>query len=91
MGALRDLLRIEGEPSLVDICRYSDAIPQYHVGHRAKVERFRALTDRPGLFVIGNYLDGVSLNDCVRTGTQAAERIIESNRRSANMAEPLTC
>ncbi|MGB2985306.1 MAG: protoporphyrinogen oxidase [Phycisphaerae bacterium] len=72
-GALRDLLQLSGDPVLVDVCRYPAAIPQYHRGHCEKIERLReAVATWPGLHLIGNYLEGVSLNDCVRLGTDAS-------------------
>ncbi len=74
--SLRDLLQITGEPVLVDTCRYPAAIPQYHVGHVEKIARVRAaVADHPGLHLVGNYLEGVSLNDCVRFGEHVAGEI----------------
>lgn len=77
MGALRDLLDVRGEPSLIDVCPYPDAIPQYYLGHAERIERVRAeLAKLPGLHLAGNYLDGVSINDCVRVGKQVAEQVV---------------
>lgn len=79
MNALRDLLRLSGEPVLADVCRYRAAIPQYHLGHTNKISRLYALIGKqPGLHVIGNYLTGVSLNDCVRLAADTANTIIHS-------------
>jgi len=70
---LRKVLSISGEPTLTDIIRYAPAIPQYHIGHRERIATFRKeLNKLPGLFAAGNYLDGVSLNDCVRVGARCA-------------------
>lgn len=80
--ALRDLLQVSGEPVLVDVCRYREAIPQYHLGHVEKIERMRAaVSTQPGLYVIGNYLEGVSLNDCIRLATEVAGDIIRDSTR----------
>lgn len=89
MEALRDLLQLSGRIgpqggpykglALVDVCRYQSAIPQYHLGHTEKVARLRAaVAAQPGLYVIGNYLEGVSINDCVRLATSVAEEIVEA-------------
>ncbi len=73
---LRDILSITGQPTLTDIVRYAPAIPQYHKGHRERIAKFRKeLAKLPGLFAAGNYLDGVSLNDCVRVGAKCAADI----------------
>lgn len=79
LDALRGLLGVSGDPVLVDVCRYPSAIPQYHVGHREKISRLRGeVASLPGLFLLGNYLDGVSLNDCVRLGAEVAGQIEEA-------------
>ncbi len=81
VDALRDLLRLTGRPVLVDVCRYRSAIPQYHLGHTEKIERLRAaVATQPDLHVVGNYLEGVSLNDCVRLATNVASEIVLSSR-----------
>ncbi len=80
LGALKGLLGLHGEPILVDVCRYRSAIPQYHCGHREKIERLHAtVSGIPGLHLVGNYLEGVSVNDCVRLGTRVAEEIMKEN------------
>ncbi len=88
-AALRPLLQITGDPTLVDIVRYEAALPQYHAGHRERIVRFReAIGARPGLQAVGNYLDGASLNDCVRVGNNCAQEIIDAmeSESSSNMS-----
>jgi oxygen-dependent protoporphyrinogen oxidase len=84
--ALRDLLGIKGDPVLVDACPCRAALPQYYLGHLDKIRRLRERTASfPGLHLAGNYLEGVSINDCVRLGRRVAREIIrraphENNR-----------
>ncbi len=81
LGTVKPLLRITGEPVLVDLCRHRDAIPQYEVGHRERIVQLRrAVAAVPGLYVIGNFLEGVSLNDCVRVAARCAAEIISRPR-----------
>lgn len=76
-GELRDLMGIENEPLHSELARYPDAMPQYLVGHGRRVERIESLLGRhPGLALAGNAYGGVGLPDCVRSGEQAAERIL---------------
>ena len=76
-GELRDLMGIENEPLHTELARYPDAMPQYLVGHGRRVERIESLLGRhPGLALAGNAYGGVGLPDCVRSGEQAAERIL---------------
>jgi oxygen-dependent protoporphyrinogen oxidase len=71
------LLQLKRDPVLVDVCRYPAAIPQYHLGHVEKTERIRAaVASKPGLHLAGNYLGGVSLNDCIRVSTELAAKLI---------------
>lgn len=76
---LVDLRQVFHSPSLATsyrrVFRYPDAIPQYQLGHNARLKAMaEALTQQlPGVFLTGNYLKGVSLNDCVLQGQQAAQ------------------
>lgn len=86
MGALRELLSVKGDPCLIDVCRHKSTIPQYHEGHREKIERLRAVVGCvPGLHLIGNYLEGVSLNDCIRLSARVAGEVLqETEHRCEN-------
>ncbi len=60
------VLGIEGEPRKLPITRYHRAIPQYNIGHAARVAKVEAaMHNHPGLRLAGNYLRGVSLGDCI--------------------------
>jgi oxygen-dependent protoporphyrinogen oxidase len=71
---LRASLGITAAPVLTRLARHPLAMPQYRVGHLARVEtieqRLRAL---PGLFLAGGAYRGVGIADCVRSGEAAAE------------------
>jgi protoporphyrinogen oxidase len=59
------------------------AIPQYEVGHGAYKAAAAALEgDNPGLLIAGNLLVGVSVGDCIRSATGAAERATEFLRKT---------
>jgi oxygen-dependent protoporphyrinogen oxidase len=52
-------------------------MPQYHVGHAARVGHIEAALDNfPGLALAGSAYGGVGISDCVRTGEAAAEKVI---------------
>ena len=74
---LRQLLGLTGKPRLCQVSRHPNAMPQYHVGHLARVERLEAATGRwPGLAVAGNACHGVGLPDCIRSGGDAARGMV---------------
>jgi oxygen-dependent protoporphyrinogen oxidase len=63
---------VEAKPIFSRVIRWQKAIPQYHLGHLARVARIdRLLVAHPGLFVAGNSYRGVAMNDC----TEQAERL----------------
>jgi protoporphyrinogen/coproporphyrinogen III oxidase len=75
-GELRAALGVRAAPVFRHIVRWDRAIPQYHVGHLARVARIeeRRLT-HPGLTLAGNAYRGVALNDCVEQAGALAERV----------------
>jgi protoporphyrinogen/coproporphyrinogen III oxidase len=74
------LLRIHGEPVFVDIAHWPGTMPQYHVGHKERVARIRALAEAlPNLELAGNAYSGVGVPDCIHSGEMAVERILGNN------------
>lgn len=75
----RSILSITGEPESVRLTRHPDSMAQYHVGHLERIARIDAAKAlAPGLHLAGNAYRGVGIPDCIRSATQAAERIVES-------------
>ena len=73
-GELREALGIAAEPVLARLHRWPASMPQYRVGHLARVETIeRALGALPGLSLAGAAYRGVGIADCVRSGEAAAE------------------
>lgn len=73
---LGDLIGARGEPELFEIRRWHGAMPQYHLGHAALVERLdRVAANYAGLALAGNALRGVGVPQCIRSGREAAERV----------------
>jgi oxygen-dependent protoporphyrinogen oxidase len=74
---LQDILGLKAEPDFIRIFRHQRAIPQYVVGHAARLEAVNAcLQHHPGLVLTGNAFKGVSLNDCVVNAWKTAESLI---------------
>ncbi|MCM2373240.1 protoporphyrinogen oxidase [Aporhodopirellula aestuarii] len=72
------LLDISGEPLMQHITRQKHAMPQYHVGHRARVERIeQRLQSHPTLALAGNALNGVGVPGCIDSGQKAARRVVD--------------
>jgi oxygen-dependent protoporphyrinogen oxidase len=74
---LQQITGLSAEPCFSRIFRHEKAIPQYLVGHAARLEAItRVLTRHPGLVLTGNALRGVSLNDCVVNAWKTAESLV---------------
>jgi protoporphyrinogen/coproporphyrinogen III oxidase len=74
---LRDLLGISGGPCLSQVYRWRASMPQYHLGHLARLKRINdCIANLPGLALAGNAYEGVGIPQCIRSGEQAAKRIL---------------
>jgi oxygen-dependent protoporphyrinogen oxidase len=72
------LLGVEAEPLLVRIQRHRNAMPQYHVGHQARIQRIESALDKhANLALAGSAYRGVGIADCVRSGEEAAEKLFQ--------------
>ena len=77
-GELKLALRASELPRPVALFRQSNAIPQYSIGHERWVEAVKQeLKKTPGLFIAGNYLEGVSVPACIEQGGRAAHAVAE--------------
>jgi protoporphyrinogen/coproporphyrinogen III oxidase len=74
---LASLLGVTAQPFFSRLWRHPDSMPQYAVGHDSRIKRIEANLDRfPTLALAGSAYHGVGISDCVRTGEEAAEKII---------------
>jgi oxygen-dependent protoporphyrinogen oxidase len=75
---LAELLGAQGEPEVLRIVRWKEAMPQYHVGHCERVRSIRQrLESMPGLALAGNAYSGVGIPFCVRSGELAAQTVMD--------------
>lgn len=82
LGAIEPLLRIDGAPCFCDIAHWPRTMPQFHVGHLERIAEIRRRLEAwPGLELAGNAYRGVGIPDCIHTGEQAAERVVERLNR----------
>ncbi|GMR10311.1 MAG: protoporphyrinogen oxidase [Anaerolineae bacterium] len=74
---LRTTLGIESEPEFGRVHIFERAMPQYNLGHPARLQRIEAcLAKWPRLALAGAAYRGIGIPDCINSGKQAAERII---------------
>lgn len=76
---LEALLGVRAAPDWTMVRRYVRAMPQYHLGHLARVARIARLEQAHARFALaGNAYRGVGIPDAVKSGEDAAQRIISS-------------
>ncbi len=72
---LRTIMGIKEAPEFVRVFRHEKAIPQYTVGHGARLQALdENLASLPGLLLAGNSYRGISLNDCVASAVRTADK-----------------
>ncbi|MBK4729107.1 protoporphyrinogen oxidase [Oxynema sp. CENA135] len=73
---LKTLLARDVDPKVLAVHLWKRAIPQYCLGHHQRWEQIdRGLQEFPGLYLCGNYSDGVAVGDCVRRARDRAAQI----------------
>ncbi|MFF7234974.1 protoporphyrinogen oxidase [Streptomyces collinus] len=73
---LREATGLAAEPVATRVTRWTDGLPQYPVGHHARVARVRAhVAAVPGLALCGAHLDGVGIPACIASAYAAADQI----------------
>lgn len=82
-GVARDelhrLFGVAAPPRFVQVSRWPKALPQYLVGHGARLERIAALALRhAGLYLAGSAYRGVGIPDCIAQGWAAADQVLHS-------------
>jgi oxygen-dependent protoporphyrinogen oxidase len=68
---------VSGRPVVSRVSRWGGGLPQYAVGHDARVRRIRAaVAALPGLAVCGAAYDGVGIPACVASAALAAREVL---------------
>jgi oxygen-dependent protoporphyrinogen oxidase len=73
---LRKLLGIKGEPAFIHRSFFPKAIPQYDRGY----EKYKVLMGEiehkaPGIYIAGNFRNGISLGDCIASALTIADKL----------------
>ena len=73
---LREATGLDATPLESRVTRWTDGLPQYPVGHHARVARIREhLAKLPGLAVCGAQYDGVGIPGCIASAHAAVDQI----------------
>lgn len=73
---LREATGLDAAPVETRVTRWTDGLPQYPVGHHARVARIREhIAELPGLAVCGAAYDGVGIPACIASAYAAVDRL----------------
>lgn len=82
---LRQIIGVAAVPQFTRVYRWNGAMAQYGVGHLERLQRIEnLLAGIPGLALAGNGYRGIGVPDCIRSGSEAASRILAA----VGLAEP---
>jgi len=74
---LQQILGLRATPLFARVYKWKSAMAQYGVGHLERLDRIERLRQElPGLALAGNGYRGIGVPDCIRSGTEAAEQIL---------------
>jgi oxygen-dependent protoporphyrinogen oxidase len=72
------LLGVTAPPEFVNVRQWSQAIPQYTLGHAERMRQLDAAESAaPGLFFCANYRGGVAVADCVASANRVSAAVAE--------------
>jgi oxygen-dependent protoporphyrinogen oxidase len=78
----QSLLRLKTKPSWSHVVRWPSAMPQYHVGHLARLQSLESRVNAlPRLALAGNAYRGVGIPQCVRSGKNAAKKVLATDQK----------
>ena len=71
------ILNVREEPVATRVFRWPQAMAQYEVGHLTRVGVIeRSLAAVPTLALAGNAYGGIGVPDCIRSGREAAKKLL---------------
>jgi protoporphyrinogen/coproporphyrinogen III oxidase len=74
---LEQILRLRANPLFARVYRWKSAMAQYGVSHLERLQRIDSLLgELPALALAGNGYRGIGVPDCIRTGQEAAGRLL---------------
>ena len=74
---LRQIIGLTADPLFTRVYKWKSAMAQYSVGHLERLKRIQVLCEKlPGLALAGNGFNGIGVPDCVRSGTEAAAKVL---------------
>lgn len=76
---LNKTMDIKMDPDFAVISRWNNAMPQYIVGHKERLETIRkhVAEELPGVFLAGSSYEGIGVPDCITQGEAAVQHVLD--------------
>jgi oxygen-dependent protoporphyrinogen oxidase len=75
---LQQIVKLKARPMFSRVYRWREAMAQYEPGHIARVAEIeKHVASIPGLAIAGNAYHGIGVPDCIRSGMEAANAVLE--------------
>lgn len=76
---LSKTMDISMEPDFAVISRWNNAMPQYIVGHKQRLETIKkhVAEELPGVFLAGSSYEGIGIPDCIDQGEAAVQHVLD--------------
>ncbi len=75
---IKETMGVYAKPEISFVVRHERGIPNYRVGHLARMEAlFESLNRHEGLYLSSNAYFGVGLNDCISNAKRVAKKVVE--------------
>jgi oxygen-dependent protoporphyrinogen oxidase len=75
---LREMIKLEAQPRMERVYRWNKAMAQYGPGHLDRVKRIQqSVAVAPGLALAGNAFQGIGVPDCIASGWNAANAVLD--------------
>ncbi len=76
-NSIKKYLKIEEEPKAFSVTKAIKALPQFYQDHKETIENLHKRLQEafPKITLVGNYLEGVSVNDCIAYSKKIGQKI----------------
>lgn len=80
MKDIRNSLKLDGVPQVVEVTKWNDKMPNYHLKHAEAIKSLeqKMLSLFPNVILSGCSYYGVGIGPCIKNGKETAEQIIEN-------------